>query len=167
MLAALTAAGHTPLIKPWPLRHPIPGGFTAGGFAVDETAGTLTCPAGQTTLFTPRKRVAKFGQHCVRCPLPTRCTTSPTGRSIVLHEHDRLQRAHRVRAAQPGFVRAYRRHRPMVERSIAWLTRSSRQLRYRGVTKNDAWLHLRVAAVNLRRLLTLGLTGSHGAWTLS
>jgi hypothetical protein len=48
----------------------------------------------------------------------------------------------------------------MVERSIAWLTRGQRQVPYRGVIKNDAWLHLRVAAINLRRLLTLGLTGT-------
>jgi len=32
----------------------------------------------------------------------------------------------------------------MVERSIAWLTRGNRKLRYRGVAKNNAWLHLRV-----------------------
>jgi len=43
----------------------------------------------------------------------------------------------------------------MVERSIAWLTRGNPKLRYRGVAKNNAWLHLRVTAINLRRLLTL------------
>jgi len=43
----------------------------------------------------------------------------------------------------------------MVERSIGWLTRGNRKLRYRGVAKNNAWLHLRVTAITLRRLLTL------------
>jgi hypothetical protein len=38
---------------------------------------------------------------------------------------------------------------------------------YRGVAKNDAWLHLRAAAINLRRLLNLGLTGTDGNWTLA
>jgi hypothetical protein len=38
---------------------------------------------------------------------------------------------------------------------------------YRGVSKNDAWLHLRAAAINLRRLLTLGLTGTDGRWALA
>ena len=52
-------------------------------------------------------------------------------------------------------LRTARGHRPMVERSIAWLTRGNRKLRYRGVAKNNAWLHLRVTAINLRRLLTL------------
>ena len=43
----------------------------------------------------------------------------------------------------------------MVERSIVWIVRGNRKLRYRGTTKNDSWLHHRVAAVNLRRLITL------------
>jgi IS5 family transposase len=55
----------------------------------------------------------------------------------------------------------------MVERSIAWLTRGNRKVRYRGVTKNDHWLHLRVAALNLRRLLTLGLTRNATGWALN
>ena len=55
----------------------------------------------------------------------------------------------------------------MVERSIAWLTRDHRRVPYRGVIKNDAWLHLRVAAIDLRRLLNLGLTGTPGHWALS
>ena len=46
----------------------------------------------------------------------------------------------------------------MVERTIAWLSRGNRKLRYRGVAKNDHWLHHRTAALNLRRLITLGLT---------
>ena len=55
----------------------------------------------------------------------------------------------------------------MVERSLAWLTRGNRRVPYRGVAKNDAWLHLRVAAIDLRRLLTLGLTGTTGQWALA
>ena len=55
----------------------------------------------------------------------------------------------------------------MVERSIAWLTRGNRRVPHRGVVKNDAWLHTRVAAINLRRLLALGLHLDHGRWTLA
>jgi hypothetical protein len=103
---------------------------------------------------------------CRSCPLRTRCTTSATGRSLTLHPHDALQRAHRARAADLGFQADYRRHRLMVEGSIAWLTYRNRRVPYRGVLKNDAWLHLRTAAINLRRLLTLGLTGTDGRWAL-
>ncbi len=167
MLAALAAAGHTALIKPWPTRSLIPGGFTTADFAVDEVTGTLTCPAGHAVRYTPVKRTAKFGPRCAGCALRARCTTSPRGRTVVLAEHDALQRAHRAHAANPDFQAAYRRHRPMIERDIAWLTRGNRRVRYRGVAKNDAWLHLRTAAINLRRLLALGLTGSSGHWVLA
>ena len=44
----------------------------------------------------------------------------------------------------------------MVERSIAWLVRGNRRLRYHGITRNNHWLHHRAAALNLRRLITLG-----------
>ena len=165
MLAALDAAGHTPVIKPWPLRSPVAGGFTIDDFTHDPEAGTVTCPNGVAKTITPRRR-AEFGAACNGCPLRERCTTAKSGRVIVLHEHDLLQRAHRKRADDPEFTRIYRTHRPMVERSIAWLTRGARRVPYRGIAKNDAWLRTRVAAINLRRLLTLGLEHRDGAWAL-
>ena len=60
-----------------------------------------------------------------------------------------------LQARNPDWQNEYRQHRPMVERSIAWLTRGNRKVRYRGVAKNDHWLHHRAAAINLRRLITL------------
>ena len=165
-LAALADAGHTAVIKPWPLRSVVPGGFTLDDFTVDESAGTATCPHGITRPIT-RTRHVTFGAACRGCPLRARCTTADRGRSLTLHPHDALQRTHRVHAADPDFQATYRRHRPMVERSLAWMTRGHRRVPYRGVLRNDAWLHLRVAAVNLRRLLTLGLTGTNGQWALA
>jgi hypothetical protein len=165
-LAALITAGHTPVIKPWPLRSTVPGGFTLDDFIVDETAGTATCPNGVTRPIRS-KRWVTFGAACRGCPLRIRCTASATGRRLKLHEHDALLRAHRDRAADPDFQADYRRHRPMAERSIAWVTRGNRRVPYRGVLKNDAWLHMRVAAVNLRRLLGLGLTCTNGQWALA
>jgi hypothetical protein len=45
----------------------------------------------------------------------------------------------------------------MAEPSIAWPTRGNHKLRYRGIARIDLWLHLRTAAINLRRLITLSL----------
>jgi hypothetical protein len=165
-LAALAAAGHTAVIKPWPLRPAIPGGFTVDDFPIDEAAGTATCPHGVTRPIS-RTRAVTFGAACRGCPLRARCTSAADGRTLHLHPHDALLRVHRTRAADPDFQATYRRHRPMVERSIAWITRGQRRVPYRGVAKNDAWLHLRVAAVNLRRLLTLGLTRTDAGWALT
>ena len=165
-LAAVATAGHLPVIKPWPLRPAVAGGFTADDFTVEEAAGTATCPHGVTRPIT-RSRHVVFGAACRGCPLRQRCTSAADGRTLKLHPHDGLQRAHRARAAAPDFQDTYRRHRPMVERSLAWLTRGNRRVPYRGVAKNDAWLHLRVAAIDLRRLLTLGLTRTPGSWALA
>lgn len=166
MLAAIEAAGHTALVKPWPVQAAVAGGFTVDDFTVDATAGTVTCPAGNTRAVNRGGQVT-FGAACRACPLRARCTRSVTGKIMRIGEHDALARAHRARAAEAAFVADYRRHRPMVERSIAWLTRGVRRLRYRGTTKNDAWLHLRVGAVNLRRLTTMGLDKHCGSWVLA
>jgi hypothetical protein len=38
---------------------------------------------------------------------------------------------------------------------------------YHGFKRNHVWLSVRVAALNLRRLLTLALTWRDGAWVLA
>jgi Transposase DDE domain len=80
-----------------------------------------------------------------------------------------LRQATRDWAARDDLRDTYRQHRPMVERSIAWLIgpkNRCRQLRYRGITKNNQWLHLRMAALNLRRMINLGLQHGAGGWTI-
>ena len=46
----------------------------------------------------------------------------------------------------------------MVERTLAWLVRPGRRVAYRGTARNRIWLAHRAAAINLQRLLNLGLT---------
>jgi IS5 family transposase len=166
-LHELDQAGHTPLVKPWPTRPAVAGGFELDDFTVDEAAGTATCPVGNTRKITAARKVV-FGVACRSCPFATQCTTSKKGRTLTLHEHDALQRKHRQRAKDPQWQQAYRQHRPMVERSIAWLVAGgNRKVRYRGVAKNNTWLHTRTAALNLRRLGNLGLVRHEGAWALA
>jgi len=55
----------------------------------------------------------------------------------------------------------------MVERTFAWLTLGNRRLRYRGVVKTGHWLRHRAAAINLRRLPSLGLIHHHRVWALA
>jgi len=167
MLNALDQAGHVALVKPWPVNPAVPGGFTVDDFFVDEAASTATCPSGVTRPIN-RGRQVNFGAACRDCPLRQRCTRSRTGKSMRLREHDALARKHRVRAADPEFQAVYRQHRPMVERSIAWLVAGrNRRLRYRGTIKNNAWLHHRTAALNLRRMLILGLNRQNGTWAIA
>jgi hypothetical protein len=164
--AELAQAGYEAVIKPIPLRPAVPAGFTLDDFSIDQAAGTATCPNGLTRRIT-RARAVVFGTACRDCPLQARCTTSKDGRTLRLHEHETLLRAARRQAETAGFQTVYRQHRPMVERSIAWLTRGNRKVRYRGVAKNNHWLHHRAAALNLRRLITLGLDHDGTTWALS
>jgi IS5 family transposase len=165
-LADLAAGGWHPIIKRWPLNPAVAGGFTIDDFTHDPDTATLTCPAGVTRNITKARKVV-FGVACRGCPLRSRCTTAKNGRTLNIHEHDLLQRQHRIRATDHEFQEAYRTHRPMVERSIAWLTRGNRRVPYRGIEKNNNWLHHRVAALNLRRLLAMGLTTENGTWILT
>jgi IS5 family transposase len=163
-------AGHHAVIKPKPVQPAVPGGFTIDDFTVDEDSGTVTCPAGQTRPLSATRTVT-FGALCRDCPVRAACTTAKAGRTMVLHERDDLLRAARVDwAADPALREDYRTYRPNVERTVSQVaTQSGRRikLRYRGTTKNNAWLKYRTAALNLRNLIGRGLTGVGGIWVLA
>ena len=167
LLAAVADGGHTAIIKPWPLRPAVDGGFTLDEFTVDATADTVTCPNRADRPDHPHPHGG------LRCTLPGLPAAGP------LHHLGRRQDAAAASAPSaaarapgprrdPEFQAVYRQHRPMVERSISWLVAGgNRRLRFVGTRLNDLWLHHRVAALNLRRLLTLGLIRSGGTWTLA
>ena len=166
--AGYAAAGHDTVIKPKPLSPAVPGGFTLDDFTIDHHAKAVTCPGGYTRPMSPSRTVS-FGKLCADCPLQARCTTAKAGRSMTIHEHEDLLRAARVQARTPEFTAAYPT-RAGVERTVAHVaTQNGRRikLRYRGVTKNNAWLHTRAAALNLRTLIRRGLTRSAGSWALA
>ncbi|MCP3937600.1 MAG: IS1182 family transposase [Actinomycetia bacterium] len=157
-------------IKPPPLRTAVEGGFSLDDFAIDEQAGTVTCPEQITVTIRETKsgRIARFGAHCRQCPVQHLCTRAKAGRTIKIHEHHALLARARSDAQTDEFADLYRQKRPLVERSIAWITRARRRLPYRGLERNQLALTHRVAAVNLKRLITLGLTHHpHHGWTLT
>ena len=163
-------AGDDAVIKPKPVTPAVPGGFTVDDFTVDEEAQTVTCPAGQTRPISPRRTVT-FGALCRDCPLRARCTTAKTGRSMDLHERDDLLRAARADwAADPDLRADYRHYRPNIERTVAQVATQGGwriKLRYRGTSKNHAWLKRRTAALNLRNLAGRGLSRKAGTWALA
>lgn len=158
--------GHDPVIKPIPLRPAVPGGFTRDDFIIDHRGRTATCPGGHTVSITSSGN-AIFGSRCTGCPLRTQCTTARDGKTLHIHDYDDELVYGRQAWRDPIVQAHYRQHRPMVERTIAWLvTRGNRRVPYRGVQRNRQWLLHRVAALNLRRLVTLGLD-HNGTWTLA
>lgn len=163
----LTEAGHATVIKPIPLRRPLPGGFMLDDFTIDTAAGTVTCPAGHTVAL-PACGSVSFRQRCHGCPLRHQCTTAKGGRSLTVHPHHDVLHAARRAAADPDWQATYKRHRPMVERTVAWLVaKGHRRVRFRGTDRNRMWLDHRVAAINLRQLIRRGLDQVDGAWAIA
>ena len=166
--AAYRDAGHDTVIKPKPLQPAVPGGFTLDDFTINEDERTVTCPAGHVRPVSS-KRTVTFGALCAACPLRDRCTTAKDGRSMTIHPHEGLLRQARAQARTEAFKQAYPT-RLAIERIISWAaTQNGRRvrLRYLGTEKNDAWLHTRCAAINLRTLLRHGLSRRDGAWVLA
>jgi hypothetical protein len=170
-LAALTDAKHRVLIKPWPLgRNPNLGDdqFNRDDFVIDYTARTVTCPNGITTHITVNG-YATFKAKCRGCPLRSRCTSAVNGKMLTVSEHDEHLAANRTTwATNPDVINDYRQHRPMVERTIAWLvTNGRRRCRHRGVDRNKIAFSTRTAVINLKRMINLGLTHNGTTWNLA
>jgi IS5 family transposase len=170
-LAALADAKHRVLIKPWPLaRNPNLGEdqFNRDDFVIDYTARTVTCPNGITTHITANG-TATFGAKCRGCPLRSRCTSAVGGKTFTVSEHDEHLAANRATwRTDSDLIDDYRQHRPMVERTIAWLvTNGGRRCRHRGVDRNKIAFSTRAAVINLKRLINLGLAHNGTTWNLA
>ncbi|MEO7837667.1 MAG: transposase [Acidimicrobiales bacterium] len=149
------------------------GRFPKDRFGIDLTAGTVTCPANQTTPIAVSHKgggKANFAPHCATCPLQVRCTTARKGRSITIHRHEALLAAARTEQATPEWKQAYRADRPIVERKIAHFVRrmwGGRKARCRGLARISTDVDTRAGALNLVRLATLGVCWSGGGWTMA
>ena len=156
------------MIKPKSLLAP--GGAGSPSTTSPLTSRTARSPARPGT---PSRRAAPASPPSARraanCPLRARCTTCKTGRKLILHPRDGLLRAARADWGATGLRKDYTAWRPNVERAVAQVAtfRAAAKLRYRGVTKNHAWLKRRTAALNLRNLIGKGLTRRGGAWALA
>ena len=145
-----------------------PGGrFSKDAFSIDLNGGTVTCPAGNTTLLRPfgEGRIAKFAAACAGCPLADRCTTAKEGRTIYVGPYEEQLARARQRQSDPAWKADYKATRPKVERKISHLMRrrhGGRRARVRGKPKVGADFSLLAAAVNLARLGVLGLQRAAG-----
>ena len=113
-------------------------GFHRDDFIVDYDARTVTCPAGHTVPITPKSN-AIFGVRCRGCPLRSPLHDTPSkARTLHLHPHDDELVESRRAWRDGDFAEDYRRWRPMVERSIAWLVADNhRRVSFRGVERNQ------------------------------
>ena len=161
--AHLAERGHTATIKPIPLKPVVPEGFSVDDFIIDLTARTATCPNGITSrISTP--------------------VTPPLAPSVVAARcgtlHHRPRRTHRH--DQPASRSARRRPRPRAHaclhralppapadgRTLHRLARPTRRPQSPLPRHRPQPHRTRApcAAINMRRLINLGLGWNNG-WT--
>lgn len=141
------------------------GRFPKTDFAIDTCAGTVTCPAGVTTVEAtkakdhkgrPGLRFSFPAATCATCPLREQCVGGTKGRSIFVgRHHDRIAAA---RAAQAEVsTKALLRQRSKIERKIDHLQDlGMRKARYRGRRKTRLQALLAATVANFKRLGVLG-----------
>jgi len=143
------------LTAPAPPASASKGYFSKDEFTIDLGAGTVTCPAGQIATIpttTASRRQARFGARvCAGCPLRDRCTKRSGGRTVDINRDEELLIEARQTRWTPEFRHRYRQ-RAQVERKNAQLKSRRAKLPWRGVRKANAWLQLRMAALNLDNL---------------
>ena len=69
MLHALDGKQWTPLVKPWPLRPAVEGGFTIDDFTLDTAAGNPDLSGRHHPQHHARSGTVTFGAACRGCPL--------------------------------------------------------------------------------------------------
>jgi len=136
------------------------GCFPKTAFTIDLSAGTCTCPGGQTTSDLRRTSGGQSGfffpaATCVACPLRAQCVHNVAGqggRTVALHPQEALLQQARAFQASDAFD-AVRQRRQAVEHRIARLVQLGlRQARYVGRAKTLFQLALVAAVANLTLL---------------
>ena len=140
------------------------GRFPKTAFTIDLHAGTVTCPAGNTTATTQRTKDHKGrpatvflfpADVCATCPLRDQCTTGNGGRRITVGRHEARIQAARAAQADPATADLLRR-RSKVERKIDHLQDlGMRKARYRGRRRTKLQALLAATVANFKRLVVL------------
>lgn len=131
-----------------------PGRFSKREFEIDLRRRLVTCPSGETARFTKRKRLAIFGESCQACELRTRCTDSPTGRSIRVHEQESLLRRLVTRSATKRGRKSLRLRVAVEHRLARVAALQTGRARYKGTRKNTLDLRRHAAVANLIEINT-------------
>ncbi len=154
--ATRKALGHQgiELVAPAPPASAKKGYFSKDAFDIDLEAGTVTCPAGQVATIPMTKagrRQARFAAStCQACPLASQCTKRAGGRTIDVNADEALLAPARKARWTKQFRQRYGQRRPSA-RTLSSST-ATPSWPWRGHAKADAWLKLRMAALNLDHL---------------
>ena len=110
-----------------------------------------------------------FDWRCGPCPLRKRCTRAKDGKTLNLHSQEAELAAARRRATDPdlpGQLPSLAADGGTLDR-LELVANGHRRVRYRGRARNQLGLSVRVAAINLRRLIAMGLDHTDAGWVLA
>jgi len=145
--AAALAQG-TAILTPTAAASP----YAKDQFALDEAAGTVTCPAGHTARIGKAGAVKFPANTCRACPHQGACNPRGTGRTLTIGAHEQLQRNLRA-AARSGAWDDFLRRRCVIEHAIAKFIRwAGRRGRYLGTLKTGLQMVFGAIGCNLDRL---------------
>lgn len=127
--------------------------YPKSAFIIDMEARTVTCPGGHGSLSSVKSqggRVHSFGHLCQGCALRALCTTSVSGRTLTVSEHEALiQKARAFESSPSGRQRL--RERVVVEHCLARLGQLGiGQARYFGRLKTKFQLGMAATVANFR-----------------
>lgn len=143
------------VLAPVPEGKTVPGVFGKHDFQIDMTAGSVTCPGGQSVPVSSSKsgyRAAYFKRGiCRGCPLKPRCCPDTPRRQIQINEHEHLLQAGRQALTDPQTSEHLRRTRPRIERLLGLLAHryGACKSRYIGTAKARLQACWAAALVNL------------------
>jgi hypothetical protein len=142
------------LVAPAPPPSARAGFFSKADFTIELEHRTVTCPAGVSVPIAKsraQRTQVFFGGHCADCALKPHCTTRAKGRIVEINPSEELLAAARTARWTDAFRERYR-ERARAERKNAQLKFRTEKIPWRGLAKADAWVKIRVAALNLDRI---------------
>lgn len=146
----LKSEGVRLITKPWPTQG-LEGKFSKKDFMIDLKRRIVTCPAG-TESGIDDKRAVRFGTACRTCALQSKCSDAKNGRTLRIHEQERLLIELRDRMSDPA-ARQELRERVSVEHTLSSVgAHQGHRARYRGTRKNTLDLRRHATVTNLMTL---------------
>lgn len=156
-------APETAVEAPLPPSSPPPGGtFAKTTFTIDAKAHSVTCPAGHTVTYRPKKVIPghKKSQHvrfpdalCRVCPLAPQCTgKSGRGRTITIHPDEVRMQVLRARQADPEWQDHYRQRSRVEHRNLRLTRNGARQAKGLGTTRTTFQVQIAAAVHNIEEL---------------
>lgn len=151
------------LVAPAPPASNRDGLFSKALFDIDLDTETVTCPAGRTAMIpapgkAKRRQVRFDAADCSACELKPGCTSRAGGRVVEISGYEHVLTPARAQRWTPAFLNRYRQ-RAQAERKVAQIKSRVTAVPRRGLANVNAWLDMRIAALNLDRIGRLGLTG--------